>query len=78
MAMNDYNIAKVLEDALLKDLKKELIRRLTDKIIEEIKQDIKPVIEAEVEKVTLQGVDKLKDMMNIREEINVYLKWEEK
>jgi len=73
--INNYNIIQIVEESLVKELKPEITKRITDRIIDEIRKDIKPIIESEVDKLVIEGVDKMKNLMTMRDEIKVYMSW---
>jgi len=75
MVLDNYNFAQIVENSLLRELKPEIAKRITDKLVKELEKDIKKIVEAEVDKLVISGVEHMKDQMNMRDEIKVYMEW---
>ncbi len=77
--INNLNIIKVLKDSIELEIKTKLVNELTNEIFEDISKNIKPklklIIEKAISQVSITHIDKIKNLMSIREDINVYCKW---
>ena len=73
--MDKYNIAKIVEDALLKQLRPAIADSITNQLMKELEKDIRKIVEVETEKLVIQGVEQIKDMMDFRDELRIYLEW---
>ena len=70
-----YNIIKITEDALMATLKDSLVRNLTNKLVADFKVTAEVEVRAEVEKLSIKGVETFRDLRGMRDEVKVYCEW---
>ena len=75
---NPYNIGEILEETLLRHLKDVITDRITKKLMKELEKDVRKIIEAETEKLVIGQAEHIRNLMEMKEELQVYFTWEEK
>jgi len=73
--IDNYNFAQLVEQGLLRDLKPEITKRITKQLLEELEKDIRKIVETEVDKLVIDGVEHARSMSTMRDEIKVYMEW---
>lgn len=74
---NKMNLIRIIEEGLRNNLHEKLTEQLVNKMVMEFKEKAEPIVKAEVEKVTLHSIDNIKDLLNMRDELKVYMEWVE-
>jgi len=78
MAMlNSYDIVKMTEEVLLTTLKENVIDNIVDRMVNEFKEKSYEEVKAEVEKLVISGVETIRDLAELRDEVKVYCEWNE-
>ena len=78
MAMlNSYDIVKMTEEVLLTTLKENVIDNIVDRMVNEFKEKAYEEVKAEVEKLVISGVETIRDLAELRDEVKVYCEWNE-
>ena len=78
MAANDnLNMVQLLKDGLEKEVKKVVTEKLVKEQMKEYEQTLRATIKPIIERVSLKGIESIKDAMRIREELHVYFHWDE-
>lgn len=66
---------------LKRQLEDHLHEALEDKIMQDLtrtfQEQAKPIIKAEVEKITLQTIDNIRDLMSLKDEVKAHFVWTE-
>ncbi len=76
MAMLDsYNMVKMTEEMLLTTLKENVINNIVDRMVLEFKERAYQEVKSEVEKLSIDGVETIRDMAKMRDEVKVYCEW---
>jgi len=76
MAVIDQrNIGEVVESALLLELKQALTENLIKKLVDDFKESAEVIVKAEVERLTVKGIDQARDYANLRDEFSVHFNW---
>ena len=70
-----YNMAKITEEVLLITLKENLINNILDRMVAEFKEKAEQEVKLEVEKLSIEGVETIRDMVEFRDEVKVYCEW---
>lgn len=68
-------IVRLTQEALAKHLHEVIKDRLMKQLVDDFKANAEPIVKAEVEKVTLEGVDRMADLRGLRDELNVHMRW---
>ena len=76
--MSDLNYVKLLKDALTVYLKEQLTEDLVKMQLAEYEKGLRPIIEKQVNQVTLTGIKKMSDVLRFRDELKVYLSWDDR
>ena len=72
-----YNVIKMVEEALLRNLKASVIDSLVDQMVSEFRDKAEQEVKMEVEKLSVLGVESFRDMAEMRDEVKVYCEWKE-
>lgn len=72
--INEFNFAQLAQQQLENVLKPVLVDRLISEHLARYEDEIRPLIEKEVEKVSLGVIRSAKEFANLRDEIQVYIK----
>lgn len=73
--INEYNIGKITEDALLASLKDAVIDNITRELVNEFEARAEQAVRKEVEKVGIKGVQTFRDLAKMRDEVKIYCEW---
>jgi len=74
-ALNIVELLKAgLESQVKAVLTEEIVKAEMQAAEKRLREQIKPLVEG----ITFRGVENLKDMMRMREELHVYLHWDDK
>lgn len=71
----DLNLIGLMADSLLKKIHGEIFNRVMADVLNEFREKAEPIIKREVEKVTFEGAQSIKDHLRIRDELCVYFSW---
>lgn len=72
---NQMNLVRIIEEGLKNHLHEKVTEQLVNKMVMEFKEKVEPIIKTEVEKVTLHSINNMKDLLNMRDELKVYMEW---
>ncbi len=75
MANNELNVLKVLEYRLKNKMKEAIYEKPLNDLMDEFKKEIEPKVRGAVECITMEGVHNFKNLMKMRDEIHVYIKF---
>ena len=67
------NAVHLIADSLKATLHDVLVRELTQRLVDEFKESATPVIKEHVERVVLSSVTGARDVLKMRDEIQIYL-----
>lgn len=70
------NSIDLIKDSLTVYLKEHLTEDLIKMQLKEYEKQLRPIIEKQVNKVTLDGINKMRDFLEFRDELRVYLSWD--
>lgn len=73
--IDDYNIGKIIEKALLSSLKDVVVANITTDLTEEFRAKAEQIVRAEVEKVSIKGAAHFRDLYKMRDEVKIYCEW---
>lgn len=73
----NLNVAEMVAHTLERHLHREVTNEIVRKMVDNFRDQIEPIVKAEVEKVTLENVNYIKELMDMSEKLNINLKWEE-
>ena len=71
------DFVSMAKEQLTQYIKEDLIDDLVKNELIDYENKIRPIIESEIEKVTLKGISNFRDMLEMRDEYRVYMKWDE-
>ena len=78
-SINEYNVFKITEAHLKKELHKDIFDRVSANLIKEFLDRVTPriheMVKSEVSKVVIHGAEGMRNMMAMRDELHVYLSW---
>ncbi len=79
MALNNdpLNALSLMEEALKGEIRRAIADRITDDLVAEFREKVEPIVRQQAERVTLSGITRFKDMVRLRDELRVYLKWDD-
>lgn len=75
--IDKYNIGRVVEDLMLRDLKDAVTTSITRRLVEEFEKTAKIQVQKEVEKIFIKGVQSHLDLVGMKDEIKLYVEWRE-
>lgn len=77
MALNNdpLNALNLMEEALKGEIRRAVADRITDDLVAEFREKVEPIVRQQAERVTLNGITRFKDLSRLRDELRVYLKW---
>ena len=70
-----YNLIEAAKRDLERAVKDALIDNLVKEQMNEFEQKIVPTIRERVEKISFDGIAQMHDIMNLRDELSLYLHW---
>ncbi len=73
--LDKYNIIQMLNRDLERNIKDTAIETITKKFLGEYEAKIRPAIKEEVERMTFSGIDQMQDVLQVRNEFRLYIKW---
>jgi hypothetical protein len=71
----DLNSIKMLEDALNDTIKDALTEKLVKNELELYEIKLREMIKPVVYSLAIDGISNFKDFMSVRDELHVYIKW---
>jgi len=69
------NFGYAVEKMLKESLQQAVFDSLMHQLVEDFKKQAEPIVKAEVEKVSIKGVERLMSLTDFRDDLNVYVKW---
>lgn len=73
MAINEYNIVELLKSGLRADLIQIVHKQLVDELVAEFRDKADKLVAEYTSKVTMKGVETLRDVYGLRDELRVYI-----
>lgn len=77
IANTSLNMMELLEAGLEREVKKAVTEELVKKEMAEFEEKLREQIKPLVNEISFKGIESMKDMMRLREELHVYLHWDE-
>lgn len=74
---NHLNFVEMAKEQLTKYIKEDMINDLVKTELDDYEKKIRPLIQKQVEKVTLQGIANFREFLEFRDEYRVYMKWDD-
>ena len=74
---NDFNMIEVLRQRLEIEVKKKITEELVSQELARYEKRLRTTIKDTVDKVTFDGIESMRDMLQARDELHVYLHWKE-
>ena len=71
------NMVELLKAGLEREVKKAVIEEIVKKEMVEFEAKLREQIKPLVNEISFKGIESVKDMMHLREELHVYLHWDE-
>ena len=71
---NETNMIHMIESSLAHRIKKAVTDKLVEEELERFEKQVRERIEPIVESITLEGVTKMAYLVNIRDELRIYVK----
>lgn len=75
MATISTSLIHTAEAALLHEIKARLKANLVEKLVDDFRVQAEEAVKQEVEKLSLKGIERFRDMMHLRDEFHVYCHW---
>ena len=75
--MNSLNMVELLKAGLEDEVKKVVTERLVREQLKAYEKELRGIIKPVVESVSFKGIESIKDHMRLREELHVYLHWDD-
>ena len=75
MANDSLNMVNIVRDRLGAEIKSEVTEALVRDELKEYEIKLRELIKPKVEKLVVTGVESMKDMMRLREELHVFIRW---
>ena len=76
VANTSLNIIELLEAGLEREVKKAVTEELVKKEMAEFEAKLRNQIKPLVNEISFKGIETMKDMMRLRDELHVYLHWD--
>lgn len=70
-----FNMVRILRDTMEIEVKKAVTESLVQTELASFEKKIRAKIEPLVKEISFTGIDTLKDNLNIRDELHVFLHW---
>lgn len=70
-----FNFLEIIKRDLEDAVKERALEDIVEKQLAEFEAKIRPLIKAEIERLSFQGIDAISDVVQLREEVQLYLKW---
>jgi len=77
IANANLNMVELLKTGLEREVKKAVTEEIVKKEMVDFEAKLREQIKPLVNKVSFNGIESMKDMMRLREELHVYLHWDE-
>lgn len=71
----EHNFMEAIKRDLERSIKDAVLNDLMKQQLAEYEEKIRPIIREHVEKLTFDGIYKMNDMMHLRDELQLYLHW---
>ena len=71
----DMNFMKILTDGLEEKVKEAVVDRLVRKHTEKFERNLRNKLKKEIEGVTMKTVRNVHDAMQVRDELDVFIRW---
>ena len=73
----EHNFIEAIKRDLERAIKETLLEDLVNEQLAEFEEKIRPVIRERVDQLTFDGVHKMNDFMQLRDELTLYMHWNE-
>ncbi len=67
------NIVTLIQKGLESELRNAVHEKIMDSLVEEFRSKAEPVVAEFTAKITVAGVNAMRDVMSIRDELNIYI-----
>jgi len=74
---NGLDFISMAKDQLSAYIKEDMIDDLVKSELIEYEKKIRPLIQEQVNKITLQGISNFREMLELRDEYRVYMNWDD-
>ena len=71
------NMVAILKESLEREIKEIVTERLIKELLEDFEVKARKEIKPLVDRISLKGIDSVKNMLHVREELHVFMHWDD-
>ena len=74
---NKMNAIQMIQNDLERAVKNAVAEKVVAENMERIEKELRQIIQPAVEKITFKSIESVHEMMKLRDELYIYLKWDD-
>ena len=73
----DSNVFTLAKKQIEFEIKRTVTERILKEELKHIEEELRPLIEEQVERISIAAIDNIRDMQKLRDEYKVFVEWRE-
>ncbi len=78
MQINNLNVVQLIGNTIESQVREQVTTDIVERLVDDFRAEATQLVRAEVEKVTLDHVERIVDLTDLSERLNINLNWEDK
>ena len=73
--MDKHSVFKYIEQGMAEDVKKTLTERLVREMMDKVENQVRVKVRSIVDEIVFEGVRNINDAMSMRDEVTMFIQW---